>query len=227
MPDFLRLSRIARREAGISGDGPSSTVSQTGEMERIVAWVNMAWMAIQMEHPNWLWMRASATVATSTNDNSYTPSEFSTTNFGRWYPDSFRIYITATGQSDEQHLIHMPYDQWRDLYDFGNNSTNSGRPVHFSIGPDQSIKLGPKPDATGYTVKGDYQKEPTEMAADGDIPGMPDEFHIMIVWKALMYYAAYESAPEVYQSAEKEYKRMLSKLRLNQLPAMLFPGPLV
>lgn len=196
-------------------------------MERIVAWVNMAWIDVQTEHPNWRWMRASATVATTASDNSYAPSEFSTTNFGHWIPNTFRCYTTSVGQSDEQHLIYMPYDQWRNIYDFGANATQTGRPAHFSVGPDQSVKLGPAPNSTGYTIKADYQKEPSDMSGDSDTPDMPDEFHVMLVWKALMYYAAFESAPEVYQSAEREYKRHMSKLRLNQLPGMSLPGPLV
>ena len=211
----------------MAGTGPDAVTSQTGELGRLVAWVAMAWNDIQMEHSNWRWMRATATVATSTGDNSYASSEFSVTNFGNWIPGTFRCYQTSIGQTDEQYLYYMDYDQWRDLYDFGANSATTGRPVHFTIGNDKSIKLGPAPDATGFTIKGDYQKEPIEMTANSDEPGMPNEYHMAIVWKALMYYGAYESAPEVYQSAEKEYKRILSKLRLNQLPGMTMAGPLV
>jgi len=172
-------------------------------------------------------MRASATTTTSTDDNSYTYSDFSLTDFGFWHPDSFSIYVTATGQSDESHLLYIPYDMWYRTYNFGGGASISNRPAHMSIAPDNSVKLGPKPDSTGYTIRCEYQQAASEMAADGDTPGMPARFHTAIVWLALRHYGLFESAPEVIARAEREYKLVMGHLIRDQLPDISFAGPMV
>ena len=170
-------------------------------------------------------MRASATVNTTASDGTYLTSDFNTTNFGSWHNESFRCYLTATGQSDEQYLIYLPYDEWRDMWDYGSNATMTGRPMYFTVAPDLSIKLGPIPSAA-YTIRADYQKKATEMSGDTDTPGMPSQFHQAVVWKGLMYYGGYESAPEAFSRGQGEFKNIIFSLRMNQLPAMLMSGPL-
>jgi hypothetical protein len=50
---------------------------------------------------------------------------------------------------------------------------------------------------------------------------------MLIVYRAMMLYAAYEAAPEVQQEAVGNYKSMLSRLKRDQLPAFTIGGPLV
>lgn len=227
MSTFLELCVDLRREAGIAGTGPTATTSQAGELLRLVEWVNYAWVSIQNLSRDWLWMRASVTATTSASDGTYTTSDFGITEFGRWHPNSFRVYVTATGQSDEQHMYYMDYDDFRNVYDFGSNASTTGRPFHFTIAPDKSIKVGPLPDSTGYTIKGDYQKRASELSGDSDTPELPTEYHQIIVWRALMLYGMFESAPEVLAQAKGEYNSMLFGLRLNQLPGFMMAGPMV
>jgi hypothetical protein len=86
--------------------------------------------------------------------------------------------------------------------------------------------LGPKPDGV-FTVSGQYWKKPQALAADADEPEMPDEFHMLIVWKALEHYALYESAAESLVRAQKEQKWYMNRLEIDQLPDVQMPGPLV
>jgi hypothetical protein len=100
------------------------------------------------------------------------------------------------------------------------------RPVVIAVGPDQSLCLGPPPNAL-YTITADYFVAPTEMVADTDIPaGLPTRFHMLIVYRAMMKYAGFESAPEVYQRGSEENAGMYAQLLAVRAPRMSFGGAL-
>ena len=90
----------------------------------------------------------------------------------------------------------------------------------------KSICLGPPPDGS-YTITGDYFVAPSERAADIDVPvGIPTRFHMLIVYRAMMKYAGYESAPEVYQRASEENAGMYAQLEALRAPRIGFGGAL-
>jgi len=47
-----------------------------------------------------------------------------------------------------------------------------------------------------------------------------------IVYRALMLYARYEAAGEIYQDAMVNYQRFLRRIQLNQLPGMTVAEPI-
>lgn len=147
-------------------------------------------------------------------------------NFGKWDRETFRCYPTAVGFQAEQFLDEVPFDAWRNAYMLGAQRTVQTRPVVMAVGPDQSICLGPPPDGT-YTITGDYFVAPTEMAADTDIPvGLPTRFHMLIVYRTMMKYAGFESAPEVYQRGSEENAGMYAQLMAVRAQRMSFGGAL-
>lgn len=215
--NFLQLCQRVAEDAG-SSSSPTAVASQTGEAKRIVNWVQEAWRKIQTRHTTWRWMRATNQTATlSAGDSTLTPSDFSATRFKWWYANSFRCYQTAVGASDESALLYLPYDTFRDYYLFGVQSV--GRPVHITIAPDGSLIVGPVPDI-GYTIKGDYHKSAQTLAADADTPEFDADYHMAIVYRALMFYGAYESANDVYSPAEKNFRDEIERLELIELPKM-------
>ena len=104
---FLELCQRMRQECGISGTGPSTVVSQTGNLKRIVDWVNTAWIDIQTTHQDWDWMRASASFPTVASQAMYELGTgtgtvgVSVATFGRWDRDTFRNYVTSVGTNSE------------------------------------------------------------------------------------------------------------------------------
>ena len=104
-------------------------------------------------------------------------------------------------------------------------STQS-RPVSWAVAPDHSLVLGPVPNDV-YTVVGEYFKEPTMMSADTDTSAIPSRYQMVIVYRAMMKYAPYEAAGEIYQAGKDEYRKMLDALEINQLPKMQLAGALV
>jgi hypothetical protein len=55
------------------------------------------------------------------------------------------------------------------------------------------------------------------LAAETDIPSMPEDHHMTIVWRRQRY-ASHEGAAKVKTDAEKEYARALRSLERDQLP---------
>jgi hypothetical protein len=213
--NFLQLAQRVAREAGVSGSGPASVVGQTGEMYRIVNWTAEAWRKIQEYRPNWRWMRDTATTTTVSGTNRYSPSgaapNFGLTRWGRWIVTSF--YITyPSGQNRE--LVYMPYADFRRRFIVLAPAT--AMPTHVTEAPNGDIILGPTPDAA-YPLVGDYYKSIQEMTQNNDTPEMPADYHVAIVYRALMMYARYEAAAEIYQDALNNFDEEMSRLERDQL----------
>jgi hypothetical protein len=147
-------------------------------------------------------------------------------SFGKWDRDSFRCYTTAFGTGNEMFLDDIPYDVWRNCYMLGAERQVRTRPVVIAVGPDQSLCLGPPPNAL-YTITGDYWSAPVPMLLDTDLPvGLPTRFHMLIVYNAMKKYAGYESAPEVYARGSEESGRMMRQLLVVRAPMVTFGGSL-
>lgn len=228
MSTYLQLSQLLRQECGISGTGPAAVTSQTGENARLVTWVAAAWRDIQTRHENWRWMRRNCSITTTTDQGDYAYTAFTDvtdvaaiSRFSRWLPyddkgcSLFSIYQTSSGVAAERRLIYLPWDNFRVLYRFGTQT--SSFPVHFSITPADKLALGPEPDATGYTVLGEYQMGTQELAANSDTPDMPSRFHNLIVYRGMMKYGAHESAGEVYADGASQFSQMMFALEKDQL----------
>ncbi len=223
--NFLQLANRLKLECGVSGNDMTTVISQPAEFNRLVTWINAAWLDIQSMREDWQWMRASATFNTVTGKSTYSIADTGVSNFGSWYRDTFRNYVTATGLSSEMTMDYVDYEYWRDTYLFGANRNTTSQPNVITITPDKSIGLGPVP-IIGYTVTGDYFKVATSLALDTDTPLLPAQFHMAIVYRAMMSYGAYEAASEVYQRGESEFSKQMRRAMYNQLPGFGAVGAL-
>lgn len=205
---------------------PVTVINQTGEMGRIVNWISAAWIDIQSAHQDWEWMKASCSFPTVAGQALYSPTtDIGLTDFGMWDQDSFRVYQTSAGLGSEAFLAYSEWDDWRDTYQKGTARTSQSQPFEITVSPNKSLGLGSVPSA-GYTVLGDYYKVPAEMAANTDTPTMPTQFHMAIVYRAMMLYGSYEAAAEKYQHGQIEFNKMFRRLELDQLQPMQRPEPL-
>lgn len=213
----------------------TSVVSQTGEFQRVTTWINQAWIELQLERPNWDFMRSSqllgggVSFATVAGQPEYQLGTgvgtvgVAAADFASWVPRSFRDQTTTTGVQDQIPLAWISYDAWRDGYSMGAMQTITTRPVAIAVGPNNSICVGPWPTAT-YTLTGDYYTAPTQMATNTDTPtGLPAQYHMAIVYRAMTYYAGYEAAPEVLQRGDGGYRMILRQLS-NLRGGMITPG---
>ena len=222
--NYLQLVARLKRKCRVTGAAPASIENATSEeVNRLKDWINEAWMDIQETRQDWDWMRGSCSFATVAGQAIYTPTEAGVTDFGIWTRDTWRIYTTSAGMPSEQFLIYRSYESWRNLYQFGSMRTSQTQPVDLTITPDKSIGIGPIPTA-GYTVIGDYFKLPTELSLNADTPAMPSRFHMLIVYRAMMFYGVSEAAPKVYEEGKTEFNRMMSRVTENNLPELMVTG---
>jgi len=224
--NFLQLVRRLSQEAQIPGEGPSTVVGQTGENRSLVNWVNSAWEEIQMMQPDWLWLKGSFSFTTTENQALYTPAAMGISGrFSSWDLTSFRIYETALGENNSTELPFLDYPTYRSFY--LTNTQAPGRPVIYSVAPNRSVYLGPKPNDTVFTIMGEYNKSIQTLVADNDVPELPSEYHMIIVYLALMKYARAEAAGEIYADAKEEFRKFKHRLSINQLPAVSMAGATV
>lgn len=227
--DFLNLCQRTAVECGVASNSAIQTAlptvaDATGSLGRVVGWVNDAWTDIQTDRDDWYWLRSSAVLGSGAQFQTVAGQPnyqlgigagtvgVDVEEFGKWAEGSFRCMPTAVGVRGEARLGDISYDAWRESYMFGATRLVQTRPVVLAIGPDQSLCLGPPPLA-GYSVTGDYFTAPTLMVADTDIPyGIPVRFQMLIVYRAMMKYGGYESAPEVYQRGKEENDTLYAQL---------------
>ena len=222
MSTYLQLAQRLARECGVSGTGPAAVTNQSGEAGRLVNWIASAWDDLQMARNNWYWMRESFTLTLAPAQRAYTPVEAGiATRFGMWDTKSLRLYKLT--KADEIELMWLPYEDFRRSYLIG--TENTSQPDYFTIDPQLRLQFGNLPDYA-YTVNGEYYKANQTLAADGDTPEMPAQFHMAIVYRAMMMYGRYNSASEIYDDAKENYRRIVARLEMNQMPGIEISEPL-
>lgn len=218
----LDLAKMVRAEAGISGS-ENTVVSPTGEWALILGWVDRAWRDLQLQHNGrWMWMRKTVSFNTIAGQNEYIPTSapISASDFSVWVSNTFRIYSNGDIQNQLDLNHWQSYEQFRSAYLLGSLQAQNSRPTDVTISPTKSLIFYPTPVDTSFTVTADYYKAPQTFTGEL-IPELPERFHEIIAYRALMYAATRESAGDLYQIAEREYKRMYSMLQLDQLPRMV------
>jgi hypothetical protein len=218
--NYLALCVRAKEEAGMSGDGPFSVLSQQGQFLRMVNWISQAWIDVQLMRPNWNFMHSEFILSTVEDQRDYQGTETNVTDLKLWDVNSVLIHDPDLGYSDQHGLQFYRYQLWRSKFRSGMESRPTARPSSFTLTQENKIRFEPKPDKI-YTIEGEYKRSTQTFAADTDVPtGLPDDFHTIIVWQALKYYAHYENAPEVLEEAETNFDNLLFRLENEQLPEM-------
>lgn len=223
--NFLQLVNQTRVECGVSGPALSTAQNQTGESARIVSWVQQAWIDIQTSKEDWLFLREPFTFNTTALQWQYTAADAGLTNFGNWKRDSFRASSVGQSYKDEQLLNYMEWTTYRNLYRYANMRNTYARPVVVSITPEKDLAFGSIPDQA-YVIDGEYYTQPVSLVLDTDSPAIPARFQMAIVYRAMMYYAGYEAAPEVLARGDFEYRRLYSRMEIDQLPTIVSGPPL-
>ena len=222
---YLQMLRRLRQECGVSGSDPASVTNLPGEMARLSNYVKQAWLEIQTMHPDWQFMRQPVSFTSSANQPEYSSQEMLISSFGSLKTDSFRN-APANEPYAENFMYPMEYDDFRNTYGFGTNRLVRARPIHFAVTPQGNIILGPTPDAQ-YIITGESYAMPTELANNDDRPACPSQFHMAIVYKAMMLYGHYEAAPEVMMHGTSEFNKLIARMAAAQLPKLQWGAPLV
>ena len=226
---FLELVQRLFNEAAIEGTSPATVTGQTGMAGRCVNWIQDAYKDIQGEHWNWDFLEAAISFATTSGNREYSLVTMGLTDLAEYKTgkdnqslSGLKLYKTSV--TDEQDLLFIPWEHFNQIYNLGSLRNNTGRPVVFSIGSSKSLHFWPTPD-DAYTVSGRYYKAPSELSGNDDTP-IFDNHHMVIVWRALMFYSGFEESASKFTFANNEYMKLLSKLERDRLPMYYYGAPL-
>ncbi len=223
---FLQIVQRAHQKCRISGAPPASVLGTQGaEATRLINWVNEAWVDIQNSEPDWKWLRRSTSFQTAPGQAIYTVAQTGAQNLGYWFLDTFRVYRTSDGLIGENRLFPREYEWWREVHQFGSSRNSVTIPVHVAETPDHGIALGPAP-LDGLTVTGDYYAAASEMVNNNDVPALPVQYRMAIVYRTMMFYGASESAQEVFGEGDAEFRRIMNAVRFRELPDICTGGAL-
>lgn len=197
--DYLALCQRLRERAGMSGSGPASVVGQTGEMARVVDWVRQAWLDLQSVRSDWGPLWRPVELAVDTGQAVLEP------------PGDWRAPVPGRFRFNGRPLV------WVERSALTAAPAGPGMPVAISGRPDQRIEIAPAPAAPGV-LSGEYYAIPQRLENSEDKPWLAEHLQDAIVYQALMFYAVYEDAPELYQDAQFKVQQYLQRMT-NELVA--------
>lgn len=224
--NFLDICKRIAERTNVSGT-VVSTVGQTGEHARVVRLANEAWLDIQQASEDWRWMRKQFSFPTVSGQGTYSVNEVTGVAEIRKYRTgdrSVRCWDVTRGTQDAQFLAEWDYESYEDSYIYG--AQNSGRPTIFAVRDDNALCLGNVPGDAAHQVAGWYQAAASDLTGNDATPGMPSEFHMLIVFRAMMKFGAGDNAPEVFTEGKSGYDTMLSAMKRTQLDSVTWGGPL-
>lgn len=231
------LGMGSRGNTAKPGAVPTTTVGQVDELAEIVEWASMAWLNFQNSQ-RWGWLIQPGTLAFATGVDEVVPT-LTLTNYRDVEPfveaagDPRRRYVlsypTADGPSaGEQKCYYEPPDVFLGFRDRAPMAT--GRPLVFTVHPDQTWQVWPTPDA-GYTLRFQYLYKAKKLAAASDEAvlledhpatgrGLPDDLQDVVVWTAIRYWAETRGNITMLQLAEKRHRELLKPIKERYLPGV-------
>ena len=222
--NLLAIVQALHYEAKLPGSAPDAVAGQTGRDADLVRWSIEAWNDIQRDKDGrWKWMLSKWTVQTVASTASYAFGSITDvgdsaviSRFRAWDLDDEKqpfIYLTSDGVATE---VEIPISHWNEFRSLYVKATHTaGVPAQMSVSPDDLLYLGPTPDAV-YTFSGDYWKSNQEMTVDADIPEMPTDYHMLIVYRALVKYGYNIVAQEILARAQVDGQAIYDALLMNQ-----------
>lgn len=223
--NFLSMCQRLSREIGVPGSGPVTVINQTGLLKQTVEWIQSADEDIQNLHADWDFLSREFEFSTVPGQQLYTPTDAGIPDLNNWKCNDYEQVSCRTTNDNEQFLTPLTWGEFKRVYLQGTAREVAGRPQFFTIKPDKSMALYPIPDAA-YTIAGEYYRKAKTLIANADEPLYPTEYHMIAVWRALMFYGAYDAADERYKHGQNEYRRILSALHGDQMPKISWGNPL-
>lgn len=208
--NFLQLCKRLRQEVGAAGDGPAAVTGQHGEYQRLIDWVRQAWLEIQQEQHEWRFNWAEASIELDAGFREYSPPA----DLDRWDAATLRVH--------DRRLCETPWTIFRERF---REDSDREWPSTITRIPNGNLRMDTSPAQLSWLTF-EYWRTPQELKANIDEPRLPEQYHMVIVYRAMLAYALYENAPEVATAAREGETKIMAEMMRRELPAVDVGGPL-
>ncbi len=209
------MAQRLHRETLRSTAAPTSAASTNERHARLFDTLADKWRDLQTEC-DWRWMRATLDATLTIGQQTYLAADLGAADFRRWRPEDSTYSPGAYIDGAPNTLWDLNYwnlDAFR--HQFIYRQLGQTTPMAWTWDEENRLLIGPAP-AQAYKLRIAYWKKYTELAADDDTPDMPQEFHMLLVWEALMDIATSDAAPEILAKAQKNRNALRDRLVLDQ-----------
>ena len=230
MPTFLELSRSALKDSGLgSPEALSDVTMATGIESNAVEFVREAWVQIQTDQENWLWMQKSFSARLVGGTERYEATALRDGDGAISMPMGFRSWATSsiwyitdprqgTVVGAEFPQLIGGYQEWRTLT--FNRRLPQQRPIGYAIAPNLDLLVVPTPNDT-FDIDGEYQHGVQHFAANDDLPrGLPSDYHNLIKWKGIGMLHGFDEAEASVRYANSQYAVHFNNMKRLYLPAV-------
>lgn len=217
--NFLDICNDIKRESQqVAGVEMTDVTGYSGILGQIPRWANKAYRdVLNLNRGRWDFLKVfNHSFNLSPDKRDYSLAYLELETLSEWELNHASIYETAKGVVDESLLTPISVADWQKYYRRGTQQT--AKPTLVMEYPDGTLSFHAIPDRE-YTVTGvNYWYAPADMSGKNDIPAIPEAHHEIIVQRALMKYATFDDAPDVYLSAGVRYKELLNEMEDDYLP---------
>lgn len=215
-----------------------SAVGQRGEFARVAQWIRTSWDELQVHSADWFFRWREFQVPLDAGYTTFGINPQSAASLPKLAIGQMTL-IRANGQATR--LQHLHVDFFRERFgarqqqgataDGGfttlaqssfptgglSPAADRGYPSAFTILPDRRVRFD-RALIEDSDLQGRYQVPTQSLAADADIPNMPEEYHNAILYRALVKYADFEEATGLRQTSRDHESHWLNAMRRDLLP---------
>jgi len=211
---------------------PANSYGTTTEfVAKCVRWIAQSWLEIQDDQQDWDFMRTKGVFDLVEGQAQYEiPLQVDLADYDGLRPFvapvQSRYILIADGAVSPMQRNHCYYVQ-PELYfgHFDRLEIAPGLPYRYTFTSNGCILFDPAPGKDSYKAEFRYRRLPQEFVEDTDTPtGLPPKFHMLIVYRAMGYYSGFDETEPQMARAVRLDKRMMNKLRIEQLPEYMVPG---
>lgn len=193
MSTFLKIAQDVDRLIGTQGEVTSLSV--LGYHATLAEHIRVAWISIQTLRKDWQFMREDVDISLVLGKDVYTPFDiFGTTDsrVAKWREDLI-LY-------DKDSIPVIDYDRY--LQETWDDTTTEPRKM--TIHPVNGSVIFNSVDM-GYTINAHYYRKPQILIDNTDIVILPEEFMLVLVYKACASLGMFLGVPETFQDYTIKY----------------------